>query len=98
MAWSLCNACNSCLQPAVCCIGRSEHEGCSEVQLFIDNTNQMMKLLLYALGEDGAASEDLAEVVANGGVLLSGIAFYAICRRKLKFHLPHCTYIDVCAS
>lgn len=58
----------------------------------MDNTNQMMSILLYALGEDGAASEDLTEIVANGGVLLSGIVFHAVCKRKLTFHLPHRLY------
>lgn len=31
-----------------------------------------MSILLHALGEHGAASEDLAEIVANGGVLRAG--------------------------
>ena len=39
----------------------------------MNNTDQMMNILLYALGEEGAASEDLAEIVANGGVLRAGI-------------------------
>lgn len=32
----------------------------------------MMSKLLNALGEHGAASEDLEQIVANGGVLLAG--------------------------
>ena len=32
----------------------------------------MMSCLLFALGEHGAASEDLTQIVANGGVLSSG--------------------------
>ena len=39
----------------------------------MDNTNQMMSCLLQALGEYAAASEDLAQIVANGGLLSSGM-------------------------
>lgn len=38
----------------------------------------MMSILLHALGEHGAASEDLAEIVANGGVLRAGTALLQI--------------------
>ena len=74
----------TCLQ-LVCCAGRIEHEGCSEVQLFMNNTDQMMRSLMYALGEDGAATEDLAEVVANGGVLLAGTSLMHFA----SFDRPH---------
>lgn len=63
----------SCAQPAVCCAGTSHHEASSEVQLFFDNTNQMIRELLVAVGELGAASEDPAQIVANGGMLLAGV-------------------------
>lgn len=87
----------ACLQPAVCCVGRSEHEGCNEVQLFVENTNQMMSTLLYALGEDGAASEDLAEVVANGGVLLAGTGLVQFASAKsLLICLTTC--FEICAA
>lgn len=51
----------------------------------MNNTDQMMRSLLYALGEDGAATEDLAEVVANGGVLLAGISLMHFA----SFDRPH---------
>ena len=63
----------SCPQQAACCAGTKLHEEPSEVELFYENTNQMMRELLNALGEHGAASEDPAQIVANGGMLLSGM-------------------------
>lgn len=35
----------------------------------------MMSSLLFALGEHGAAYEDLTQIVANGGVLSTGTTF-----------------------
>lgn len=47
-----------------------------------------MRSLLIAIGEYGAASEDLAQLVANGGVLSAGNIGYACVYRLVSTPLP----------
>ena len=57
----------------------------------------MMGKLLYALGEDGAASEDLAEIVDRGGVLLAGTSLtQSASANSLLSCLTAC--FEVCAA